>query len=57
MAGARHPVIECRKYFTIFLLHSAEVDLIGVSGMGLRLSVESVDVSNGVKRQVEAMPA
>jgi hypothetical protein len=50
MAGDRHPALECRKYSTVVVYHSAKVVLIGVSGMGLRLSVESVDVSNGVKR-------
>jgi hypothetical protein len=50
MVPARHPALECCKYFTIVVHHNAEVDLIGVCGMGLRLSVESVDVSNGMKR-------
>jgi hypothetical protein len=42
--------LECCKYFTLVVHRSAEVDLTGVCGMGRRLSVESVDVSNGVKR-------
>jgi hypothetical protein len=57
MAEARHPAIECSKYFTVVVHRSAEVDLIGLPGMGLRLSVESIDVSNDVKRHLETMPA
>jgi hypothetical protein len=44
------PALQGHECFTVLLHHSAKGDLIGVSGMGLRLPVESVDVSNRVLR-------
>jgi hypothetical protein len=45
------------KNFTIVFHHSEEIDPIDISGMRLRLSAEFVNVSNGVKREVEVIPA